>query len=67
MSNLNAYLLPGRDAALYPTLTPVNTFRVIFNTYFGQDLELLEDISFYSEYDDPFDWKVVPNPCKPNE
>lgn len=65
MSNLNAYLLPGRDAALYPTITPVNTFRVIFNTYFGQDLELLEDVSLYSDYDEPFEWKIIPNSCTP--
>jgi hypothetical protein len=67
MSNLNAYFLPGADASVYPTITPVNTFRVIFNTYFGQDLELLDDVSLYSDYDDPFNWRVVPNSCKPSE
>ena len=66
MSNLNAYYLPGVDAAFYPTITPVNTFRVIFNTYFGQNLELLEDVSLYSEYTDPFEFKVVPNSCTAN-
>jgi hypothetical protein len=66
MSNLSAYFLPGVDASLYPTLTPVNTFRVIFNEYFGQNLELLEDVSLYSEYTDPFNFRVIQNSCKPD-
>lgn len=40
---LNAYLFPGADADLYPSITPVNSFRVLFNEYFGADLPLLED------------------------
>ncbi len=45
---LNAYLLPGVDETdvLYPSISPVNTWRVIFNSYFGADLPLLEDRSF---------------------
>jgi hypothetical protein len=64
MRNLNVYYLPGGDASLYPTITPVNTFRVIFNAYFGQNLELLKDVSRYSTYEDPFKFKVIPNSCK---
>src|SRR5215207_8914288 len=67
MSNLNAYFLQGVDTSLYPKITPVNTFRVIFNTYFGQDLELLEDKSLYSDYTAPFDFKVIQNSCKTSE
>jgi hypothetical protein len=63
MSNLNAYFLPGVDASIHPTITPVNTFRIIFNTYFAQNLELLDDVSLYSEYTDPFNFKVIPNSC----
>jgi hypothetical protein len=66
MSNLNAFFLPGVDASLYPTITPVNTFRVIFNNYFGQNLELLDDVSLYSDYTDPFNFKVIQNSCEPN-
>jgi len=41
---LNAYYLPGKDnELLYETISPINTFRVIFNLYFGTDYELLED------------------------
>lgn len=45
-SILNAILLPGigpDEAGLYPTITPVNSFRVIFNAAFGADLPLLPD------------------------
>ena len=41
---LNVYYLPGVDKdVLYPEITPVNTFRLIFNSYFDADLELLPD------------------------
>jgi hypothetical protein len=41
---LNAYHLPGADTAvLYPTISPVNSFRVVFNTYIGTNLSLLPD------------------------
>ena len=41
---LNAYYLPGANpGALYPTISPVNSFRVVFNTYFGTNLPLLRD------------------------
>jgi len=66
MSNLNAYFLPGASKSLYSTITPVNTFRVIFNDYFGQNLQLLDDVSLYSDYEDPFNFKVIPNSCNAN-
>jgi len=41
---LNAMYLPGMDAdMLYDNIAPVNTFRLIFNHYFGADYPLLED------------------------
>lgn len=46
---LSAYHLPGVDpeeAGLYPDITPVNSFRVIFDAYFGADLGLLPDQIF---------------------
>ena len=67
MRNLNVYYLPGGKAPMYSTITPVNTFRVIFNTYFGQNLQLLDDKSLYSDYEDPFNFKVIPNSCKTND
>lgn len=36
---LNAYYFPDREyGALYDTITPVNTFRIILNQFFGTDL-----------------------------
>lgn len=47
---LNAYYLPdGGNKLLYPTISPVNSFRLIFDTYFGGDLGLLEDITYLQE------------------
>jgi hypothetical protein len=66
MSNLSAYLLPGLDSSLYPAVTPVNIFRIIFNRYFDQNLELLDDVSLYSDYTDPFNFRVIQNSCKTN-
>ena len=44
---LNAYYLP-RDGtkSLYPAITPVNPFRIIFDKYFGTDYALLPDVSY---------------------
>jgi hypothetical protein len=67
MSNLSAYFLPGVNSPIYSTVTPVNTFRIIFNEYFNQNLELLEDVSLYSEYTDPFNFKVIQNSCQAKE
>lgn len=50
MRILNALALPnGGAAALYDGITPVNTFRVIFNHYFGTDLPLLPDRNYVFE------------------
>lgn len=50
MPILDAYYLPGTDSnkLLYPNITPVNTFRVIFNTYFNGHFDLLPDQNYYS-------------------
>ena len=45
-SILAAYLVPGMtgdELGVYPGITPVNSFRVIFNAAFGTDLEMLPD------------------------
>ena len=48
-SNLSAYYLPGGGKdKLYETISPANTFRLIFDHYFGTQLGLIEDKSFYS-------------------
>ena len=60
MAILNAYLLPGIDPSLlYPGITPVNTFRLLFNAYLGTNYPLLEDRSYYSTNDQPFQFTDV--------
>lgn len=57
---LNAYHLPGDGSALlYPEISPVNTFRVILNHYFGADLELLPDRSYFSTANNLSEFKDV--------
>jgi hypothetical protein len=62
---LNAYYFPGGQTdSLYPTITPVNSFPIVFNTYFGADYKLLPDISYNSAYKS-LDVAVIPNTCIP--
>lgn len=43
----NAYYLPdGGNKLLYPSISPVNSFRVVFNRYFGGNYKLLEDRTY---------------------
>ena len=62
---LNAYYLPGikTDKLLYPYISPVNSFRVVLNSYFGQNLHLLEDKSYFGPEDDRNANQLVPNTC----
>jgi hypothetical protein len=44
---MNALYLPGNGAAqFYPKISSVNTFRLIFDQYFGGNLPLLPDVSY---------------------
>lgn len=56
MTILNALLLPGGTETIYPHITPVNTFRVVFNQVFGGNYERLPDRALYSEYVTPYDF-----------
>jgi hypothetical protein len=49
MGILNAYYFPqGGSKVLYNSITPVNSFRLMLNYYFGQTLPLLKDESYFS-------------------
>jgi len=67
MSILNAYYVNDeakRD--LYATITPVNTFRIIFNDYFGTNYPLLDDKSYFAFGEGQFNSSsLVPNTCTP--
>ncbi len=48
---LLAYYLPdGGDRLLYPEISPVNSFRVVLSAYFGVDIALLPDETYFSSH-----------------
>jgi len=60
LSILNALLIPGVDSAvLRPSLSPVNSFRLVCNCYFGTDYPLLPDSVFWSPFSYPYDFENV--------
>lgn len=60
MGIFNAYYLPlTNHELLYDSITPVNTFRLIFNLYFNSNYELLNDQSYWSSYYRPYDFNNV--------
>ena len=61
---LNAYYVPGHTARLYPGISPVNSFRLVFDEYFGGDYPLLGDISYYSPVPELYKFSESPNPCE---
>jgi len=55
MKIFSAYYLPGDGKdMLYDSITPVNSFRIIFNHYFGTEYPLLADESYISSDKQPY-------------
>ena len=55
LSILNAYYFPEEQyKELYSSITPVNTFRMIFNLYFGTNYGLLDNKSYFSTWSQPY-------------
>lgn len=55
MRIFNAYYLPqGGNDVLFDSITPVNTFRLIFNLYFGMNYELLPEQNYFSNNKTPY-------------
>lgn len=68
MTILNAYHFPGGDQGwLYPSITPVNSFRVVCNRYLGQDFELYRDQSFFCEWKSPYNFTEVTEQLQENK
>jgi hypothetical protein len=61
---LNAYYLPGHNEELYPTISPVNSFRLVFDAYFEGNYDLLDDVSFFSPVPNIYDFSELPNDCE---
>ena len=57
MGILNAYFFPDKDySSVYESVSPVNSFRLVLNRFFGTDLQILEDKSYYSLLERPFEF-----------
>lgn len=58
---LNTFYLPGiEDPGLYPDITPVNSFRKVFDLYFDADLPMLPDRTYvYQSLDRVYDFVDV--------
>ncbi|MGB8980827.1 MAG: hypothetical protein WCC12_03040 [Anaerolineales bacterium] len=62
---LNAYYFPDQDyTGLYPSISPVNSFRVLLNKLLGMKYPLLEDESYFSNVRAPFNFMPVTDQIK---
>jgi len=57
---LNALRVPCGEVGLYPGISPLNTFRAVFNACFGAGLPLLEDRSYHATWERPYAFLEVP-------
>ncbi|HEY9088165.1 MAG TPA: hypothetical protein VIO36_08360 [Anaerolineaceae bacterium] len=60
---LNAYYLPGSSDSVYAAITPVNTFRVILDEYFGGQWGRIEDKSYTGGPRGLDDWTLYSPRC----
>ena len=61
-SILNAYYFPDQDyTRLYPSISPINSFRVLLNQFFDTNYELIPDRHYYSPWGYPFDFTEIKN------
>ena len=65
MAILNAYYFPdGNYKDLYPSISPVNSFRVVLNKFFDAGMGLLPDDHYFSTYSEPTQFINVNNRLK---
>jgi len=66
MSIFNAFYFPDQNyAGLSQDITPVNTFRVVFNHYFGDHREILERKNYFSLGERPYKFIDVTDQVRP--
>lgn len=61
MQILDAYYAPLAQDDLYPTITPVNSFRTIFNDYLGTGYDRLPDFSYPQDDTRPAELETAPS------
>jgi hypothetical protein len=61
MPILNAYYFSdgGPEASLYEHISPVNSFRLVFNHYLNKNYTILEDRAYFTASSDGFDFLDV--------
>ena len=58
--NLSAFLVPDSIRThLYNGITPVNSFRILFNELFDAKLDMKQDRSWYSTFPEPYRFSEV--------
>jgi len=58
--NLSAYYVPPQiEKQLYPSITPVNSFRVILDTMFSDNMPKLPDKSYFSKISTPLKFDAL--------
>ena len=63
---LNAYYFPDYDYQnLYPGISPVNSFKILLNKFFGTKFQLEEERHYFSPVGDPDEFKEIPGSCNP--
>lgn len=50
--------------SIFETITPVNTFRIVFNHYLGGEFELLPNRSYFSPVPDQYKFEQVTSRCQ---
>jgi hypothetical protein len=61
MRILNAVLFSEYNRhGFYKSMSPINTFRLLMSTYFGVEYKRLEDVSYFSTYEYPFEFEEIP-------
>jgi len=58
-SILNAYYLPEGNDVLYDSITPINSFRLLFNANFNTELPLLEDRTYFSSWEELYQFTEI--------
>jgi hypothetical protein len=61
---LAGFFTPGSQSPFYETITPVNIFRVVFDTYFNGSFGLLPDTSYLFTELGRFDYQETPIACE---
>ena len=62
---LNAYYFPEQKYdLLYPSVSPVNSFCMVFNTFFESDFKLLPDENYFIPHARPYDFIDVTDRVK---